>query len=76
MTAESKAARALAVAAGILAGAGSLAMTNFVITQFGGEVPGAALAYALLRYGFAAVFVVAGYAWAMTSIKAWKGIGR
>ena len=76
MTAESKAARALAVAAGILVGASSLAMANFIIAQFGGEVPDAALAYVLLRYGFAAVAGVMGYAWAMASIKAWKGIGR
>lgn len=44
--------------------------------QLGGEVPGAAFAYALLRYGFAAVFGAAGYAWAMASIRAWKEMER
>ena len=48
-------------------------MVNFVIAQLGGEVPGADLAYALLRYGFAAAFGVVGYAWAMASIRAWEG---
>ena len=74
--AESKGARALAVVAGILTGLGTLAMVNFVIAQLGGEVPGAAFAYALLRYGFAVVFGVAGYAWAMASIRAWKEMER
>ena len=73
MMTESKAARTLAVVAGILTGVGSLVMVNFVIAQLGGEVPGADLAYALLRYGFAAAFGVVGYAWAMASIRAWEG---